>query len=563
MRLLTFVLLALIATCSFTSRCVAGGGPQNVVLIVNPDDPNSLQVANAYVELRHIPDSNIIFIPWSVNARAVTGEQFDVRMLKPVLAAVESRGISDQIDSIAFSCGFPYLVDCAGLFPGKAFEKPSRPMTSLTSATFLYQFMQGKRSEMFEAWVNFYFSPTVDGATASRAFSRSLGWTPAGTAPAGGVKYFLATSLGVTHERGNTPSEIVESLRRSKASDGAAYRGTIYYMQNNDVRSRVRHGQFQAAVDELAAIGVKGVIESGAAPQNKEDVAGLTTGTSHLQLRSSGSTLLPGALVDNLTSAGGKMHRGLEPKPQTPISEFIRLGAAGASGAVIEPYAIPAKFPSPALHVHYARGCSLAESFYQSIVAPYHLLIIGDPLCQPWAKPPAVSVEGVDPLTPLSGVATLAPTAKYPDARKASRFELFLDGVRLESIAPGGTFTLDTKGHAAGWHDVRIVAIDDTPIEVQGAWQHAIQFKGGPNALQLMVDEPRRFAFNESVRVTAAATAPGKVTITHLGRVVGIVDSGGALTIDPKTVGRGQVTLRGEQEGSPSVRSRPVTIEIY
>ena len=38
--------------------------------------------------------------------------------------------------------------------------------------------------------------------------------------------------------------------------------------------------------------------------------------------------------------------------------------------------------------LHYARGCSLAESFYQSISGPYQLLIVGDPLCQPWAVLP-------------------------------------------------------------------------------------------------------------------------------------------------------------------------------
>jgi len=55
---------------------------------------------------------------------------------------------------------------------------------------------------------------------------------------------------------------------------------------------------------------------------------------------------------------------------QTPLTEFLRFGAAGASGTVTEPYAIPAKFPDPFVHVHYVAGCCLAESFYQSITGP-------------------------------------------------------------------------------------------------------------------------------------------------------------------------------------------------
>ena len=40
------------------------------------------------------------------------------------------------------------------------------------------------------------------------------------------------------------------------------------------------------------------------------------------------------------------------------------------------------------IQVHYARGCSLAEAFYQSVYAPYQLMIVGDPLCRPWANIP-------------------------------------------------------------------------------------------------------------------------------------------------------------------------------
>src|SRR5690606_8930778 len=136
---------------------------------------------------------------------------------------------------------------------------------------------------------------------------------------------YLCTALGVTHGQGNTASEIIASLRRAKSADGARYRGTIYYMENKDVRSQVRQGGYRAAVAELATIGVKGVVLPVTAPPHKPDVAGLTTGTSHLLLRTSGSTLLPGALVDNLTSAGGQMLIRPETNPQTRISEFIRL----------------------------------------------------------------------------------------------------------------------------------------------------------------------------------------------------------------------------------------------
>ena len=40
----------------------AGGGGENMLLVVNPNDPASLQIANAYAALRDIPANNILFI---------------------------------------------------------------------------------------------------------------------------------------------------------------------------------------------------------------------------------------------------------------------------------------------------------------------------------------------------------------------------------------------------------------------------------------------------------------------------------------------------------------------
>ena len=542
----------------------AGGGPQNVVVITNPDDPDSLAVANAYVELRNIPPTNVIYIPWTLDVRAATGPQFVARMLRPVLAELKRRGIASQIDCMALSSGFPYLVDCAPLFPGQTFPREARPTTSLTSAAYLYQFLLNNRPEMFAMNANLYFAPTVAGRTTSRSFSAARKWGAGGVAdPANGMVYMLATALGVTHGQGNKAVEIIDCLKRAKEADGKKYRGTIYYMQNKDIRSSKRHDTFPAAVAELAQVGVKAVIAPGAVPTNKPDVAGLTTGAQHVNLRTSGSKLLPGALVDNLTSAGGQMLIRVEPNPQTRISEYIRLGAAGASGTVVEPFAIPEKFPSAALHVHYARGCSLAESFYQSISAPAHQLIIGDPLCHPWAVEPQVAVAGLPEGGVLSGDVSLTPTAKYADARAASRFELFINGIRTQAIDPGKSFALKTGDLADGFHELRVVAIDDTPIAVQGAWIQEAQVKNGRNAVQLKVT-PVRVPLSGTIDVEAASTVKGDVIVRHNGRTLGTVAGGsGRVQIPAQKLGRGRVKLEGEQAGAPAVRSRPMVVEIY
>jgi len=307
---------------------------------------------------------------------------------------------------------------------------------------------------------------------------------------------------------------------------------------------------------------VKGVVEQGTAPLAKPDIAGLTTGTPHLVLRDSGSTVLPGALIDNLTSAGGQMMLREEVNPQTRISEFIRLGAAGASGTVVEPFALAAKFPSPALHVHYARGCSLAESYYQSVAAPCHLLIIGDPLCHPWAKTPKVSVPGFDVTTPLKGSITLTPSAAYPDSRQAGRFEAIVDGVRTATANPGLPLTIDTTKLADGWHDLWVVAVDNTPIAVQGGWIGVVEVRNGQGSVLLSVVTPS-VTIDDTVILKVAATESGDVEVFQNSKSLGTVsESQGELSVSAKTLGRGKVKLTAVQAGTPGVRSRSILVEI-
>jgi hypothetical protein len=42
------------------SLALAGGGPENVALVVNADSPDSVAVAGEYVRLRQIPALNVI-----------------------------------------------------------------------------------------------------------------------------------------------------------------------------------------------------------------------------------------------------------------------------------------------------------------------------------------------------------------------------------------------------------------------------------------------------------------------------------------------------------------------
>ncbi len=216
------------------------------------------------------------------------------------------------------------------------------------------------------------------------AFDANAAWNAQGEiVPSGnGEKYILSTLLAWTSGRGNSVSEALDCLRRAAAADGQTPTGTVYFQVNDDVRSRTRVWGFDAAIKALKGMGVAAEREGPGLP-DKKHVAGMVAGVSDFNFAATGSTFDAGAIAEHLTSFGGMLDEGCG---QTAMTEWIRCGAAGTSGTVTEPFAIQNKFPLPAIQVHYAHGCSLAEAFYLSVMGPYQLLIMGDPLCKPWRR---------------------------------------------------------------------------------------------------------------------------------------------------------------------------------
>jgi hypothetical protein len=204
--------------------------------------------------------------------------------------------------------------------------------------------------------------------------------------------------------------------------------------------------------------------QNGIIPLKKEDVIGTVVGTRSFDWGASNSRLLPGAIAESLTSYGGYFDRA----SQTKLTEFLRHGASGSSGAVVEPFAIQAKFPVSYLHVHYADGGSLAEAFYQSIEAPYQLIIVGDPLARPFASFAEVSLEKPDIRQPWRDVVSLHPHIQGAE-QPIDRIELWVDGHYVKNTTPGNIILWDTTTVEDGFHDVRLIAIEDSSIETRSS----------------------------------------------------------------------------------------------
>ena len=67
------------------------------------------------------------------------------------------------------------------------------------------------------------------------------------------------------------------------------------------------------------------------------------------------------------------------------VTHMVRAGITGVHGTVAEPYNIA--FPPADLFSPYIAGYTLAETFHQKLPFRYWMnLVIGDPLCAPYAR---------------------------------------------------------------------------------------------------------------------------------------------------------------------------------
>ena len=672
-----WIFAALVLTFGQASRLLAGGGPENVAVVVNADSFASQAVANAFVALRQVPAGNLIYLSLGdlPSFEIVDVPTFRERILRPAFETLESRGLAGQIDYLVYSSDIPYAIRVGADVGDRELPKILTETASINGLTYLFPLVLAERPEYLGLGVNFYarlpiqvisfdqqqwtddqrelyqqaiqqmreqqheqalaaFNRLVEShpraapvwynracalarldrmdqaiealkravehgwldarhtqadedlaplrerddfqAIVRRLEERSpvlrptigfrsaMGWKPDGQPgpPDAGMRYLLSTMLSVTSGRGLSVREAIDHLERSAAADSTFPDGTIYLMENSDVRSRSRQPMFADTVTLLDRLGVRAEIVSGTLPKKRDDVMGLVAGSANFDWAASGSSILPGAICEHLTSTGGVM---VEQGGQTPLSEFLRHGAAGTSGTVTEPYAIPAKFPLPFLHFHYAQGCSLAEAFYQSVAGPYQLLIVGDPLCAPWARRPTVQVPEM--AETVRGELRIRPIAVSPPGRVIGRFELFVDGVRRALCAPGETLTLDTSLLPDGWHEFRLVAVVADPIQTQGRAIWSVEVDNHGRRVRVEALDPTELPLGKSIRLRAAMDGAASLELQAQGRVLGHVEgSEGEFTIDSMQLGLGEIPLvvvaRTEPEGPITAVAPPILIRI-
>ena len=401
-----FALSLLCVALIFPGWAHAGGDPLRTLVLVNRQDPISLDAGARYIRARNIPASRLLILDLPTSD-SISLTDFQNLVATPVADFITTHQLETEIDAAAICWRTPFQVtqasgDANGLSSALYYGyKTSPPPCSIPAAT-----------------VSAYYEVET-------AFDRNL--------PA-----FAGPRLLTWHVPSGNRSRAYALIDRSALADATHPSGTVIYAHTTDINRNVRWPLYEAPVVAstfLPASLTQQILVTNAIA-NVPDLMGHMIGRRTEPAGLFSNTFVPGALADHLTSFGGQ----LSGSSQMDILTWIEAGASASYGTVIEPCNYTSKFPDPRVHFWYARGFSAAEAYLMSVENPYQGVIVGDGLCQPFARPPLLSVTGLATNQTVSGIVNLNLQADGSDStQRVVRVEVWLDD-RLQGVAAEAAF---------------------------------------------------------------------------------------------------------------------------
>lgn len=323
-----------------------GTTAEDLALVVNDDDPQSVAVTAAYQAARGIPDERVVHVNLPLDQDVLSPEDFEA--LGPTLDA-----IGDDVQALALTWTRPYRVGCM----------------SITSA--------------FALGFDRIYCNTTGGSCGPTARVDSFNTSSTR----------MYTDLGIrpTMMLAGTDADAVQALiERGVASDDTFPAGDGYLIRTTDSARSVRYMAFARAAEQwdheggLSLTYIDNADGSGSnVLQDTVDVMFYWTGQARIADIET-NTYLPGAIADHLTSFGGRVPTA---GGQMSVVEWLSAGATGSFGTTVEPCNYQQKFPSVELVLeHYFRGEPLIDAYWKSVQWPGEGLFVGEPLARPYGE---------------------------------------------------------------------------------------------------------------------------------------------------------------------------------
>ena len=385
-------------------------------------------------------------------------------------------------------------------------------------------------------------------------FAAGVGWSLTGDPvqlAAGGIPYLCSCSLAIVDPRASTMSQAVGVLKRAARSDRTFPQGRFAFGASKNVRATTRFPGVANSMLYLQANGFETEVFRGNLPTKGGLVAGMMTGFSKVDLGGGPWVFAPGAIAENLTSYGGvyDLDRG-----HTLITDFLHEGACMSSGAVEEPFSLPHKFPMPMMYGFYAMGLSAIESFYQSVASPYQLLIVGDPLTQPFAKAPddTIDISLINEPKRRIRISRRTLGLSVPKTKTRS-IRISLNDRLFQTTLPVPNIDINLPEEASGVWDVRATLSGYHRTGPKLTFTSEVELEGPLPAPVATIITPRTGAEGDGntgvdatpVEVELAAEGADQITLMHLGTVVGKVDGAkGKVEVETNGLGGGPLRFR-------------------
>lgn len=324
------LLLALLFPLADVARAL---GPGELAVIVNVSDPASVDAGTYYRIRRGIPEANLIEVRLPHDRAALTRAEFEA-----LQAEVEQK-LPSGIQAFALAWTKPWRAGCMSITSAFAFGYDERFCSASCGPT--------QTSRMFNG---------------GRALSEDM--------PMPRPAMLLA---------GETVEQVRQLIDRGIASDYSYPKGSVYLVRTEDSARNVRAGMFDEIVQQVRGLHFE--TPTAAEAGGRRDVIGYFTGAVRVPAIDT-LTFLPGAPADHLTSFGGQL---TDNRTQMSALEWLRAGATGSYGTVVEPCNHLGKFPHPGiLMTFYAEGETLIEAYWKSVAWPGEGVFVGEPLARPF-----------------------------------------------------------------------------------------------------------------------------------------------------------------------------------
>ncbi len=536
-----------------------------VLLLVNRNSQPSLLAANTFAAARQIPKKNMVHldIPESAfgGTATVTPEEFTKLIWEPANAAAKERGIDDRILAWVYSVDFPIRVKT---------DPKDRKQMSVGGLTFMRNKVPGLElvedgkylSKLF-AGPNGRIKLNLN-AMSLGTHKRGLGAKAQVPPEAAWLQHGLgermplpSMMLGYIGKKGTSIDTVLETIRRGRSSDYRGMRKGIYFVMSDDVRSKCREWQFYPAVNELKQRGIEAVVATNF-PAGAENVMGVLMGAETVD-PSAIKSFAPGAMAEHLTSWSAEFQ-----KPQTKATAWLEAGATASAGAVVEPYSNSDKFPSARFFTHYASGCTMLESFYQSIACPLQSLLLGDPLAKPYAIPLSVKVLGAKRIGRAFTYSVKA-ECRVPDIEFLYSF--LLDGKEVREVSTDPAMYVRADRLADGYHELRAVVRIKHQVEFSAFADKAFTVDRMGRSISILPDTRKTGKYTHGIKVQVGGMeAPEKLRLVSGEQVLDEKSYApdAELVLDELLIGEGPNRIRSIAiyADGMEVSSAPLNFEI-